>query len=393
MQRDQVILDRAIHAAQTLLSRANPTIVLVPAERLSAPGLRNLVIRCQVRGSQNGHQSVIVKCLTIDSNGDPNDPFDPRQRWLNEAAGLTFLTELATIPRMSPRIVGLDRDQYLIVIEDVHPAQRLVDLLNGGQRSVAEVALDSFARALGQLHAASFGRKAEYDAIRRRIVTTPAPSSHPWVFAIERMLPFMLRLDELLDFRAVPDLADELASVLDAMRNPGPFLAYIHGDPCPDNCLVSDSTATLIDYELGGFGHALLDVAHARMILPSCGKPAAIPPGVIGVLEDTHRHAIAQASGAAGDQDRYGRALTDACAAWLIYTLAVTLEPALGAETPDDDVMVRQQILGRLHAFVDVSTQQQRLPATSDVAQQALETLVKRWPDDPRSVNQFAVFS
>jgi len=393
MDDDRSTVDRAIHAAQALLARTDPALTLILSERLSAPGLRNVVIRCQLIGTPDSDRTVIVKQHAIDGDSNPNDPFDPRQRWINDAAGLTFLNAIATNPRVCPRVIALDSPQRLIVLEDMQPAARIVDLLHGQDVRVAENALDALARTLGQQHASSFGRRAEYDAIRLRLATTPAASSHPWAFAFERAMPFVLRLDDVVGIKLAADLSSELDAVLDAIHNPGPFLAFIHGDPCPDNCLAGESVATLIDYELGGFGHALLDVAHARMILPTCGKPAAIPPETISVMEDTHRYWFAQASEAAGDRDHYGDALTDACAAWLIYTLAATLEQALGATTSADQTVIRKQILGRLHAFVQVSTQHQHLLATRDMTQQTFDNLAERWPDVPRAVERFAAFS
>lgn len=84
------------------------------------------------------------------------------------------------------------------------------------------------------------------------------------------------------------------------------------------------------------------------------------------------------------DSERYGAALTDACAAWLIYTLAGTLQLALDAGSTVAQTGTRQLILGRLHAFVQVSTLHAHLPATRDVARQALDILTTRWPDAPR---------
>jgi hypothetical protein len=41
--------------------------------------------------------------------------------------------------------------------------------------------------------------------------------------------------------------------------SPEPFLTCAHGDPCPDACLWWGARPGLVDFEFGGFGHALTD--------------------------------------------------------------------------------------------------------------------------------------
>jgi hypothetical protein len=40
---------------------------------------------------------------------------------------------------------------------------------------------------------------------------------------------------ERLGARVEPAFGEEVATALIALHTPGPFWAYIHGDPCPDN--------------------------------------------------------------------------------------------------------------------------------------------------------------
>ena len=41
---------------------------------------------------------------------------------------------------------------------------------------------------------------------------------------------------------------------------PGPFLAFTHGDPAPTNNHVAGDEVRLLDFEYGGFRHALYDI-------------------------------------------------------------------------------------------------------------------------------------
>lgn len=62
----------------------------------------------------------------------------------------------------------------------------------------------------------------------------------------------------------------EIEAVLASTSEPGPFTAFTHGDPCPDNCADTGSEVKLFDFELGGFRHALPDATYARIMFPTC---------------------------------------------------------------------------------------------------------------------------
>ena len=64
--------------------------------------------------------------------------------------------------------------------------------------------------------------------------------------------------------------ASELDLLSSRLRDPGPWLTLIQGDPCPDNSLLVGEHVRLIDCELSQPSHALLDGAFWRLGFPTC---------------------------------------------------------------------------------------------------------------------------
>jgi hypothetical protein len=125
----------------------------------------------------------------------------------------------------------------------------------------------------------------------------------------------------MLSCLAVPSspaaLAD-LRAILACLARPQEFLTFIHGDIAPFNCLVANDKAWLIDFEYATFAHALLDVAQARMLFPSCGFVNELPQALLLELEHDYRIAAQEGLPAVADDDQFYPALAAACAYWAI---------------------------------------------------------------------------
>ena len=76
------------------------------------------------------------------------------------------------------------------------------------------------------------------------------------------------------------------------LENPGPWLALIHGDPCPDNAVIVGNGVRLIDYESARPAHALIDGIYLRMGFPTCWCAGQIPSSVVERIESVYRTEI-----------------------------------------------------------------------------------------------------
>jgi len=127
--------------------------------------------------------------------------------------------------------------------------------------------LAAFARARGELSAATAGRARTYRD-RCTALGFPAPAGD----AKRRLAGLWDRGDEDAAALGAPiagPVASELTAVIEELNAPGPFLALSHGDAQSNNILVRESgpaDARLIDFEDAGYAHALTDAVclHAR---------------------------------------------------------------------------------------------------------------------------------
>ena len=120
--------------------------------------------------------------------------------------------------------------------------------------------LAAFARARGELSAATAGRARTYRD-RCTALGFPAPAGD----AKRRLAGLWDRGDEDAAALGAPiagPVASELTAVIEELNAPGPFLALSHGDAQSNNILVRESgpaDARLIDFEDAGYAHALTD--------------------------------------------------------------------------------------------------------------------------------------
>jgi hypothetical protein len=73
----------------------------------------------------------------------------------------------------------------------------------------------------------------------------------------------------------------DIETVAQAIASPGLYLVYTHGDVSPGNCLIADNGICLIDFEFGGFRHALIDGQSAGMRFPTSKEVADLPPSLV----------------------------------------------------------------------------------------------------------------
>lgn len=191
------------------------------------------------------------------------------KRLLNDWVGAEFLSSLHPDNRISPVFYGGDLEQGFFILEDLGEHHNLVNPLLQGDPVSAEDGLLKYYTALGSLHAMTAGRTGEFEAM----FSARFPGQQPFAGELLGIGERMQKVYKLLDQLSVPaskGLADEIKTVTDAVSLLGPFLVYIHGDPCPDNLFDMVEHYRFIDFEWGHFGHALLDAVYPRMIWPSC---------------------------------------------------------------------------------------------------------------------------
>ncbi len=265
-----------------------------------------------------------------------------------------------------------DAEHGLIVFDDlgadlVSMATRLID----GPAADAEGALAAYAASLGLLHAATIGCAQRHAVMLRG--TFPAAK-----------VPENMGVDWLA--APVPELAgqglpeDELDVVRARISDPGPWLALVHGDGCPDNVLLAGDKAWLLDFEFSAPGHALLDAAYWRIGFPTCWCAGATPEPIADRIEAVYRRELAVGVPEAADDEAFQAEMAIASVARLLFSLRWLLNGALAQDSVWGIATRRSRILWYLQAARAACAKAEHFAGTRVVLTDWLDQLRERWP-------------
>jgi hypothetical protein len=366
-------------AAQRLLSKAfHRDVRLGDVARLSDDERRNLLVRA--RDLAGGSPATfIIKQVVADTYDPENiDAWDTR-RFFSDWAGAEFLSGILEIAR-TPRCYGGDYSLGFFILEDLGDQRSLVEPLLEEDAASAERALIEFSACLGSLHAGTIGESANFERLLCSIgphvgvLTRAATEVH------ERATSLQVCLDGL-HVGVGPAIVQDVEAIIATIEDPGPFFSYIHGDPCPDNVSWSGDELRVIDFEFGGFGHALMDATYGRMLFPTCWCANSLPKAVVSRMESVYRAELAKGCPEAEDDRIFGAALAKVCGFWLLSTLGRDLGRALEADRTWGIGTIRQRILARLQAFITTAEECRQLPALRGTSSRLLSMLQTAWPE------------
>lgn len=395
--RNKKAFDPLLAAAEQVLSTAlGSQIHINEIERLTRRGRRNLLLRCRLTDPVRDLPSsfILKKVEAKIYNSEDTDSWDT-MRFFRDWVGAQFLS---TIPRQSdhgPLCYGGDRNLGFCILEDLGHHFSLVEPLLGKDSSRAERILLKYADRLGQLHADTIGKAATFEELFHSVGPTARLSTLYMTSQAARLptqgvnglnqclLTLQARLGSL-GVHLESGLSQELASLVSAVTDPGPFWAYVHADPCPDNVFDTGEALRLIDFEFGHFGHSLIDATYGRMIFPTCWCASRLPDAVVSKMEIEYRARLIQGCPEAQDDNIFETALTTICGFWLLSTLIRHLEDALENDQNWGIATNRQRVLARLEAFIHTSEQFAKLPILQGMSSSLLELLHQRWADTPQ---------
>ena len=320
---------------------------------------RDHVYRVTLRGGDP--TSIIFKRAR-----NPTSPEALRSDW----AGLQFLDSLDPTGPW-PRLYGGDSSHNAILLEDFGDVTRLDQILLSNDAEAASAALTILANALARLHGSTRAHVNTYREIWRSLCNEEAtdPAEHVLAFG-QRMHEFGL---------GGPGLEAELATCAAALRDPGPFTVYTHGDPCPDNCLMVGDQIMLIDFEWGDVRHALTDAVYLWLPFPSCWCVQQFAPGLTESLLTAYRSEVGQMIPEALDDDMFGTGLMAASVSGLARSYGVdvfTEDREWGISTMRQRWQVRtavvQQTAGRFG-----------FPAIESAAGALIDKMSREWDSTP----------
>ncbi len=356
--------------AERLLSGTfGNTIRLGEDDDLSASGRAGVYRLRVLTGPDDAPTSVIVKQARE----------YPARSFFNDWASLQFLSQLCPYESFSPRFYAGDKAQGIFIMEDLGSGQRLDHLLLGNDPVATEAALIEHATLHGRLHALTIGKQAEYDTIRNPLGSLEHDHDD---LTLAWLAPTLHQLIDLVDVIPAPDVDRELIELAAAIQNPGPFLAFIQGDSCPDNCIYTGSSLYLLDFEGGEFAHALLEGVYGRIHFPTCWCVYRLPEHIPLRMEAAYRTELMKRCSAAADDTLFYRAVVEACAYWLLnWYHWVPLTKVLESDRTIIAASDRQRFLKRTDILVQTAEQFGHLEAIGATMRTVAAKLRMLWPE------------
>jgi hypothetical protein len=343
-------------------------------------------------GPSEAPTSIVVKRAPPDQLYDADAPGFPASSWFlfNHWAGLQFLSHVAGEGTLSPRVYGGDRATGVVLMEDLGSGLGLDEVLLGKDPVAAEAALVELAATLGRMHAVTIGHEAVYDHLR----ATLGPHQKDTDFYRYQWLATAFHATvAALDITPPPGVDDELTRLITVLRDPGPFRAYTHGDPCPDNVRCSAARIKLIDFDVSRFGHALTEGVYGRIHFPTCWCVNRLPEPLIQRMEAGYRAALVPGCPEAADDRLFSHSVVTACAYWVLSMCHFTPLPALLEHDEDWGIAtLRQRYVLRANILAQTTEEFGYLEALGTTFQAVAAELHTRWSCDTEDMPYYPAF-
>jgi hypothetical protein len=368
----------------------------------------SIVVRCDVIDAPpHAPASVIVKKTREDefkyrpeSSETPNSA-----HWLlNDWAAAEFLSNISSTIPLSPLLYGGSREYGLIVLEDLGDgeAPNTFDALRGDDPELAEQTLIEHVSLVGQLHAATIGRVAEYLHIRQRLGPLPAPErlyQDPWSDArncsipsseIDEAIKLYHTAYEAVGIRPRADVNKEIASVTAAVEAcPKIFLAYCKGDQnMAGDYIRLHGVPRLFDFNVGGFRHALIEGMPGRT---TWGCMMRIPPRILPLMEAAYYTQLTQKHPGISEE-MFRQAMVEAGARWHIFHIVHRLPDALIGDRQRGPTTLRQQVIAWITAFAGLSEEFCGARALGASARRMAERLSGIWSAEVSNLPYYPAF-
>ena len=370
--------NRCLEAVQALLTDLHDAPVAVGGwERLEPWAVARVLLK-----GPGAARTAVVKWVRASPAQVRSGPWRLRA----ELAALQFLSEDLGLA-LAPRVIAADVPAGLLVMEDLAPRVALDRLIRRDGAAAHPELLAVFARARGELSAATAGRAGTYRA-RCAAVGYTAPAGGAPEGRLASLWDQGHQDAAALGTPVAGPAASELTAALEELNAPGPFLALSHGDAESNNIMVHEhgpADARLIDFEAAGYAHALLDAV--CLYVPGPGWICVGDPGAAG-LADQYRRALARGVPEAQDDRRYGFALASACMHWAL--LRLHRFAVLDARAPGDHS--RLQLVETLESAARAAEAHRALPHLAGWARRTADTLRRRWPDADLDLTDRAKF-
>lgn len=341
---------------------------------------RHTLLSCRVKDGPPAAPDFVVVKATNQPDGDMR----------TERAGLELLAETPELRQLGPVLYAASGDERLLVLEDVGGGPTLSQLLRSKPAWAREALIESMT-ALAAVHAYTRGLAGRFARLRDRSGGPGAPGPEPFPTGIRELTDPLAAAYQALGWE--PDLPTaELREISARMQPPEPERCLTFFDQCPPNRIVTDRRLRIVDLEMVGFRHPLLDGAYPLLGHLTCMDGQRFPAELAAELLATYRTGLAAGYPELVDDARFGPDLAAACAVWLVRFLrslpdALVRDRVVGFRL----VRSRQRLLAVLDAFLGAAGSLGALPRLAGVCRRIRDRLATDWAGQVEPLPYFPV--
>jgi hypothetical protein len=277
---------------------------------------------------------------------------------------------------LAPRFYAGGARERLVVMEDLGPAVSLANVLEDEQATPAIEALRALAVTMARLLHATGAHEDVYDRLRTMM---PGAAGLGRQIEARRWLAAIVRVEQWADavgIRLPPGFPAACAHIASTYAEPGPFLAFSHGDPAPSNNQLRGAEVLLVDFEYAAYRHALYDLTAWDTLCP-------LPRAWVETMEQTFLQTAASGplAYALADENGYRQARAAMCAYRALAMLTWLSPDVLSHDRAWVDGWTRREAListaMRLHA---TSIGVDALAPVAETGRLLTEAFKLRWP-------------
>ncbi|HEX5414589.1 MAG TPA: hypothetical protein VFZ25_02910 [Chloroflexota bacterium] len=360
------MIDEIVRVATRVVRKRFGDDVSLRDARVVAARERNLVVRCDLTPGHAAPCSVIVKQHLADAT-----------RGFSDWASLAFISTLDDARGIAPVFYGGDAAARLFVMEDLSGSGTLADVIAAGDVVAIRGTLRLLAEPMARLVAATAGslREASYRRLRRGLPGGRGQGRHQEAVHWSAGWPKVAAWFDTLGCPIGKEFEAGFRRVANSYAEPGPFLAFSHGDPAPSNNHVSPAAVRLLDFEYGAYRHALYDITGWYVLCP-------LPETWEAELHRDFRQLLMGEWAPAADEAAYSAAWAEMCAYRALAMLSWLPLDVVSADRPwVDDWTMRGALVTAATRLGRACTDLPGLEALGEAGHRLAQAARRRWPE------------
>lgn len=354
--------------AAAVLSHQLAAELMLEEPQLIKDKTRSIIVRCVVKPSSSTAAvpaSVIIKQIR-----------DNLVLGFSEWASLAFLAAIPATHDLVPQFLGGNEAARFFVMADLGGSQSLEDILRGDDANLALVTLQTLAVQMAKLHAATLSTEPRFAAVRGAL---PAAAGLGRAAEAEHWLNSQAKIVDWFQAAhcALPtDFSVCLKRIAEHYAHPGPFLCFTHGDPAPSNNHIRAGQVRLVDFEYGGFRHALYDITGWNILCP-------LPSLYVQAMRQDFQQEFARACPVAQDPVEYNHAWAMLCAFRALAMLSWIQPDVLQTNRPwvDERWTSRHAVLAAMTRLAEATNDVAELAPVHEAATLLAQAFRQRWPE------------